>query len=340
MTSPAGNDRLGPGQGGARTTKTRDPGLDLVRCLGVLAIVAGHVWMSELTLEVFYTWHVPVFFFLSGYLWNPGKEPRVEVRSRVRSLLQPYLFWFVVTYAIFVVVKLAVGQLDVGEMLRPIYGGYFAYRPFTTFWFVFALFVAVVLYRLLDRLDHISRTLILLGCAALSVFFGTELAQTPLAVGSALPALSFLALGQGAAWAQRSLNVRRKLLLAAALSLVAFIAVVVGLALPFDIKQGVWGTPIVSLVVASLISWALILYAGIGMSLAPTWVGVLVTRLAQSGFTIVLAHPLILWLLDADPAQGNLLAFAIALVIPLFIAEVARRSLLSQWVTGVPRSHT
>ena len=52
----------------------RQPGPDLVRIVGLAAIVIGHVYSAEHEVRLAtYTWHVPVFFILSGYLWQPGR---------------------------------------------------------------------------------------------------------------------------------------------------------------------------------------------------------------------------------------------------------------------------
>jgi fucose 4-O-acetylase-like acetyltransferase len=47
----------------------RSIAVDLVRVAGVIAIVVAHNWDQRLWAHTwFYTWHVPVFFVITGYL--------------------------------------------------------------------------------------------------------------------------------------------------------------------------------------------------------------------------------------------------------------------------------
>ncbi|WP_457817456.1 hypothetical protein, partial [Staphylococcus aureus] len=73
--------------------------------------------------------------------------------------------------------------------------------------------------------------------------------------------------------------------------------VVGGWAAPFDIKQGNWGTPLVSVFAAVLISFALVLLAS-SVSQWLGFIGVAATEFALCGFTVVLVHPAMLSLFE------------------------------------------
>ncbi len=69
----------------AETSRRR--GLDLLRFIGIAAVVAGHVrgtsGAASLTVMVtIYSWHVPLFFVLSGYLFHTGRPLLIELRTR------------------------------------------------------------------------------------------------------------------------------------------------------------------------------------------------------------------------------------------------------------------
>ena len=107
-----------------------------------------------------------------------------------------------------------------------------------------------------------------------------------------------------------------------------------GLSAPVNIKLGDWGTPIASVVAGAAISWGLVLTFGLLARNAPAWLGMAVTGFATAGFTLVLVHPAALWALESFDLPLWAL-FAAALVIPTAIGVAARRTALSQWVTGV-----
>lgn len=309
----------------------RNPSVDLLRCAGIIAIVAGHVWTDYPPREYLYGWHVPVFFFLTGFLWTTGRTLEEEVRRRSRSLLKPYAFWFVILYVAHVIRLVEVGELTPPSLVGPVYGGYYAYSPFSTFWFVFVLFASALLWRLLERYGWGARAAVLSIAILASIFVGPLLAKTPLAIGSALPALVFVAAGQIAKHWSGNRAVSLSVCVGGVVAATLFATQAVN---SLDIKQGDWGTPFASMICAILVSWGLLLAA---QRIAPMLgTGRFVTRLATTGFTVILLHPLVLQL---TPMLSSPLQFAFALLIPGIVALFALRTSVSQWVTGMPAIH-
>lgn len=309
----------------------RNPGIDLVRIVGVLAIVAGHIWFDEPFHALVFAWHVPVFFFISGWLWKP-RPMRQELATRSRSLLKPYVFWFVALYVAYVPALVADARFSGGLAFGPIYGGRFATEPFTTFWFVFALFAAAILWQAV--VGGWWKWPVLAFALVASVAFGPQLASTPLAIGSALPALLFIAAG---AWLRRLDLGNWTPIVALIAGLLGLGLVLMGIAAPFNIKGGDWGTPIVSVFVAVVISWAMVVLAQLACRNIPASAASAITGFALCGFTIVLAHPAVLWVLRAWP---NLALFTAAIILPTAVALIAIRTPMSQWVTGAPKRVT
>src|SRR5206468_10733413 len=84
-------------------TKSRNAGIDLIRVIGLVAVVGGHVFASSpLARELTYSWHMPLFFLLTGYLWNDRRSLRGEWRTRLKSLMLPYAVWVVILVALYV----------------------------------------------------------------------------------------------------------------------------------------------------------------------------------------------------------------------------------------------
>lgn len=316
---------------------SRDAGIDAVRTLAILAIVAGHIWASETITLALYSWHVPVFFFLSGYLASARKPVRDFVRDRAQTLLRPYLAWFTVIYIAFLIVTLLGPAPSLMTLVAPLYGGYYALRPFTTFWFVFVLFAAVVLFRLAMRAPLWALGVLAAVAVAFATFLGPQLATTPLAVGSAIPALAFVIAGFAARRVEPRIpsGAATRIPLGAALLLIAGAALASGLVDPVNIKQGDWGTPVAGILVACLISWGLVLIAR-----AVAWgrLGAVFTSFALIGFAVVLAHPAVLWMItpviDGMPRP---VVFLLALGLPAAAGYALQRTPLAGWATGSPQ---
>src|SRR5262245_28525061 len=100
-------------------TSGRSVGVDAVRIVGLVAVVAGHTLGGR---ELFYPWHMPLFFFLSGYLWTSGRSLPAEVQRRTRSLVVPYLFWLGVIGVLAVARLLAAGRSPWAQLAAMIWG--------------------------------------------------------------------------------------------------------------------------------------------------------------------------------------------------------------------------
>ena len=64
--------------------------IDWMKVLGMFTIIWGHCF-PHLFSELLYSFNVPVFFFLSGYLTKPERENKVFWKKLVVGLLIPYL---------------------------------------------------------------------------------------------------------------------------------------------------------------------------------------------------------------------------------------------------------
>jgi len=91
------------------STRPRNATIDIARGIGIILVVLGHNWTvlqerGEL-FRVIYSFHLPLFFFLSGLFLKDGAGLGHFTRSRADALLKPY----------FAVLLL----LGIGEMLAP-----------------------------------------------------------------------------------------------------------------------------------------------------------------------------------------------------------------------------
>lgn len=124
--------------------RPRSAALDAVRVMSIIAIVAGHAWTRDRTALAVYPWHVPVFFFLTGYLWSGRRSLEDEARRRLSTLGRPYVFWLIVLAVPTVVLIGSEADERISGALR---GGTQAIQPFTTFWFVSVLLATTLLFR-------------------------------------------------------------------------------------------------------------------------------------------------------------------------------------------------
>lgn len=139
----------------------RNRWMDHAKAIGIVLVVYGHVArglhaagmpMSEqlfvLVDSVIYSFHMPLFFVLSGSLFYTSLQrhgPARLVRSKVDSIVYPYLLWSVLQGGIEVVL----GRWTNGNVTW--LGVLSLWQPRMQFWFLYALFfvtlLAVLVYR-------------------------------------------------------------------------------------------------------------------------------------------------------------------------------------------------
>lgn len=80
--------------------------IDLAKFIAISLMVMGHLGLPKSAARLIHVFHMPVFFLLSGFCFNEIKhrEPGPFLLSRTKSILVPYLFWAVATYAAYLAV--------------------------------------------------------------------------------------------------------------------------------------------------------------------------------------------------------------------------------------------
>lgn len=147
----------------------------ILSALAIIMIVAGHADYNILTVgELFpyYSFHVPLFMFISGYFYRPQEEdtPLAYLKKKVRRLLVPYFIWNLV-YGLIAWALRTWGGFTLGEpvtfkslFIEPILHGYQYLYNFAA-WFVPVLFMIEVMnlcMRLLLRKLRLCREWLIL----------------------------------------------------------------------------------------------------------------------------------------------------------------------------------
>jgi fucose 4-O-acetylase-like acetyltransferase len=124
--------------------------LDIARGIGILLVVLGHNdfgAISPFFHQVIYSFHIPLFFFLSGYFIDTALPFFDYFKKRFHSVLKPYLFTIFLIYFASVSFEKMGFQTAIGRIIKSLYGsGY--YIDWVQLWFLPHLFV-VSLYAFL-----------------------------------------------------------------------------------------------------------------------------------------------------------------------------------------------
>jgi len=252
-----GESAVNPEEGVRRdaAARARLDWVDALKGIGIIAVVAGHVWTRGWMRDAIYAVHMPLFFLLSGYTARHVAW-RMFLPAAIRSLWVPFFaFSALLLGADFLIEGL--------RSVRPIFATWeqgaatilFATEktrgPFTILWFIPCLFLARLVWNALtaqgrrpDALPMVLAMLLVFGLALLAGYRGQ---WSPLAV-LAVPG-AVLMIWVGALWRLWGQPSRVVTLLFLALS----VAVLIWFP-PVNMKLGDLGWPSLSLAGAAAVT--------------------------------------------------------------------------------------
>ncbi|MEU4773120.1 acyltransferase [Micromonospora sp. NPDC023644] len=308
---------------------TRSVGIDTLRIIGIAAVVVGHVWIDDTTRAVIYTWHVPLFFILTGYFWTPGRPMGGELRKRWQTLGVPYLAWLVLLLAMLAAAAAVRGGVASETFTGALYGGTAAVRPFSAFWFVSVLLLIAVAYRWLERFGTAATWGVALVGLLAAHLAPDVVTAGPLGLFLVPACLLFVLCGRHL----RELRPRLSAGMGGGMVSAGAGLVLIGASGSLDIKAGDFGKPVFGVLTATLLSCGFILLAEAldGRLSAPA--AHLVGRLAGCGIAVVLSHAAVLWVLRTGP-DGGWFDLAATLVLPWGFALLVLGTRLGPYLTG------
>jgi fucose 4-O-acetylase-like acetyltransferase len=153
--------------------------IDIARGIGILLVALAHADVSLFSPylhRLIYSFHMPLFFFLSGYFFNLETPFWLMLKKRFNTVLKPYL----VTILLIYIVSLSFTNIRFvtvfGRIAKSLYAtGY--YIDWVQLWFLPSLFVTSVFAYLFYRVvlirinNRYLRWLILLAVLATAIYF-------------------------------------------------------------------------------------------------------------------------------------------------------------------------
>ena len=149
--------------------------LDYGKAIAIYLVLLAHTALYKPLDGFIYTFHIPFFFFISGYLFSFKKYPsyREFVKRRFNQLILPYIFINIITYLFWFFVSSRVGADadSIGNPLSPLMAAIIVRAENmlhdVPLWFLAALFVVENIYYLLykNKKYNIIATLLLITVA-------------------------------------------------------------------------------------------------------------------------------------------------------------------------------
>lgn len=182
-------------------TINRIESVDILKGIAILTVVVGHSGFGSYITKYLATFHMQVFFFLSGLLYKPNKYPCFGdfCRRKARTILVPYCFFAVITIVLCTIVSIItrsnpynfpgclLGIIWSNRSLFPITGG---------IWFLQCLFwVELVFWFFESHTSHNALYGVMLLFLLLAYVQSQSNIMLPFAIDSALSAVVFYGIG-------------------------------------------------------------------------------------------------------------------------------------------------
>lgn len=135
------------------TIKTKHfPEITLIKGIGIFLVVLGHLKLNspELT-KVIFNFHMPLFFFVSGFLFR-AEATKLFLKKKFKRILIPYLFFSTLSFILYYIPHYKDSLISVriffeGTLLGISDDYYLSWN--TVLWFLPCLFVLNLIYNII-----------------------------------------------------------------------------------------------------------------------------------------------------------------------------------------------
>lgn len=174
-----------------KNTRWRDDSFDVFRGIGILLMVMGHIGFGEVFDKYIHTFHMPIFFFVSGYFFSMKESFKTFFLHQMKTIMLPY--------TLFVLLCQPLHYFYTGEWKL----SYFVLSFFTSnhnridvagaFWFLLCLFSAKILFYAVIRFTKGIYTFVIV--LALTIAGNCMSVNLPLCLDSACSMLLVMYVG-------------------------------------------------------------------------------------------------------------------------------------------------
>lgn len=77
--------------------------VDVAKAFGIILIVLGHVLKNGIFRQVIFSFHVPMFFFISGITFHAKKKVAAFLANKAKRILVPYFCFSIISICIYII---------------------------------------------------------------------------------------------------------------------------------------------------------------------------------------------------------------------------------------------
>lgn len=194
-----------PNKIGNKNNRVRS--FDTAKGIGIILVVIGHTSLLKNYNSLIYSFHMPLFFLISGYFLNSQVNLKTFLSKKASQLLLPYLYTALAGTLLMGILALVL-ECDISiptifqeRLIANAYGlGWLYTIPIIdrhiqmagTIWFLPGLFFALLTVRFALRLNYPMIFIVLISCIA---YFSSKILMLPMSFQAGLNCSLFVYLG-------------------------------------------------------------------------------------------------------------------------------------------------
>lgn len=149
--------------------------IDNIKGIGIFLVVLGHITKNVYIINFIYSFHIPLFFFISGMLINPSKHSLKDfVINKFKRLIVPYLAFSVISLVIWASAKVMMGeQISIQQQILGILRANVNLGDLKfniPLWFLPCLFVTEILFVLIYKIINKNTIFTFIIILIISIF--------------------------------------------------------------------------------------------------------------------------------------------------------------------------
>ena len=128
--------------------------LDVLKGIGIILVVIGHVYSNRTVFNWLYSFHMPLFFLVAGWVYKE-KSVLTDIKRRIQTIVVPYFSFGLLVLFYWQVIERRFRDSDMSFMdsLLGLFSGCYDNLDFNVhLWFLPCFFVTVVLFNILVNL--------------------------------------------------------------------------------------------------------------------------------------------------------------------------------------------
>lgn len=189
--------------------KDRDPVFDVMKGIGIILMLVGHIPPGEKAYCIIYSFHMPLFFLVAGAFAKVGSDSEGAAVKDLKRLVLPVFITMVFIFALSPLYYFIDGDFNntVSQVLSLLWlgdavGTNWGLVTIDSMWFLMALFWARCLFRVVvrccEKIQKLRDEIIVVVCVALSfvaISLRPILPPIPWGLLKGLSAIQFYAIG-------------------------------------------------------------------------------------------------------------------------------------------------